>query len=228
MLDMPGLRSTNIVKMLSLSTSGRAPKQPAEQREATILAGARRVFAGRSFAQADTTELAAAAGVKPAALYRYFPSKRDLYLATLRDAGPRLLELWRRAIAAAPEPEEALRSIGVAYYDHAASRSPVMRLWFQAVGEASDPEVRAIVAETIGESVGLVAGIIAQGQERGTFAPSLDPRAEAWRFMGIGLSMDIMHVLGFGADLDRRRVESWGAAFIDSLRAPYPAGSEIV
>lgn len=211
-----------IVKMVSLSTSTRAPKQPAEQREATILAGARRVFAGRSFAQADTAELAAAAGVKPAALYRYFPSKRELYLSTLRDAGPRLLELWRRAIAANGEPEEALRSIGMAYYDHAASRSPVMRLWFQAVGETSDPEVHAIVAETIGEAVGLIADIIARGQGRGTFSPSLDPRAEAWRFMGIGLSMDIMHVLGFGADIDRAKVESWGDAFIASLRNPEP------
>ena len=205
--------------MVSLSSSARAPKQHAAERQATILAGARRVFAASSFAQADTAELAAAAGVKPAALYRYFPSKRELYLATLRDAGPRLLALWRRAIEAAPDPGEALRSIGMAYYDHAASRSPVMRLWFQAVGEASDPEVRAIVAQTLGDAVALVAGVIAEGQRRGMFAATLEPRAEAWRFMGIGLSMDVIHVLGFEADLDRPRVESWGETFIDSIRA---------
>jgi len=199
------------------SLSGRAPKQPAPQREATILAGARKVFARSSFAQADTSALAAAAGVKPAALYRYFPTKRDLYLATLRDAGPRLLAHWRDTRAAAPDPASALRAIGMAYYDHAAGRSPTMRLWFQAVGEASDPEVRAIVAETLGAAVDEVAATIAEAQAEGAFRPDLDPRAEAWRFMGIGLSMDLVHVLGFESDLDRGKVERWGDAFIESL-----------
>lgn len=213
-----------IVKMVSLS--GRAPKQPAAQREATILAGARRVFAGSSFAQADTADLAAAAGVKPAALYRYFPSKRDLYLATLRDAGPRLIQLWRRAIESSPGPEEALHSIGMAYYDHASSRSPVMRLWFQAVAEASDPEVRGIVAGTLGEAVEVIADLIREGQRTGRFDSALDARADAWRFMGIGLSMDLVHVLGFETDLNRQTVEEWGEAFIDSLRAKGRAGRE--
>jgi AcrR family transcriptional regulator len=202
-----------------VSLSGRAPKQRAAEREATILAGARRVFAGASFAQADTAELAAAAGVKPAALYRYFPTKRDLYLATLRDAGPRLLALWRAARDEADDPAEALRNIGMAYYDHARGRSPVMRLWFQAVGEASDPEVREIVAGTLGEAVEVIASIIRAGQATGAFSGEVDARADAWRFMGIGLSMDVAAVLGFDADLTRETVQRWGDGFIDSLRA---------
>ncbi len=203
--------------MNSLS-SGRAPKQRAEDRRRTILAGASSVFAGASFAQADTGDLAAAAGVTPPALYRYFPTKRHLYLATLADAGPKLLELWQRALSAAPDPASAIKDIGMAYYGHARSRSPIMRLWFQAVGEAADPEVRALVAETLGKAVGLVQAVIEDGQRAGVFRDDMDTRTAAWEFMGIGFSMDLAHVLGFGDDLSRETVEEMGDRFIDSLR----------
>jgi len=203
--------------MNSLS-SRRAPKQKAEDRRKNILSAASGVFAGASFAQADTGDLAKAAGIKPPALYRYFPTKRHLYLATLADAGPKLVDLWRRALSAAPDPASAIKDIGMAYYDHARSRSPTMRLWFQAVGEASDPEVRAVVAETLGEAVGLVQAVIEEGQRSGAFRREMDPRTAAWEFMGIGFSMDLAHVLGFEQDLSRATVEEMGDRFIDSLR----------
>jgi hypothetical protein len=106
----------------------------------------------------------------------------------------------------------------MAYYDHAKGRSPVMRLWFQAVGEASDQEVREIVAGTLGDAVEVIASIIRAGQATGDFSGEVDARADAWRFMGIGLSMDVAAVLGFDADLTREAVQRWGDSFIDSLR----------
>lgn len=214
--------------MKSLS-SGRAPRQSAATREAGILAGAVRVFAEASFAQTDTAELAAAAGVSPAALYRYFPSKRDLYVATLRDAGPRLLALWRQARDTNPDPAGVIWDIGMAYYDHIMNASPFLKLWFQALGEASDPDIRALVAETLGGGAEIIAGVIRDGQAAGEFRADLDARAEAWRFMGIGFSMNVTEILGFTADYTRADVERWGRHFIDSLRtdALHSPGKEV-
>lgn len=196
----------------------RAPKQPAHERKRTILDGARSVFAASSYAQAETADLAKAAGVKPAALYRYFPSKRDLYLATLRDAGPRLLELWRQAIDQAEDPLAAIWTLGMAYYDHVESHSAVMRLWFQALGETADPEVRETVAATVGGAVDLLVKNIEDGKARGLIREDVEPRLAAWHFMAIGFSFDIIHLLGFDADLGRARAEEWGRLYIDSLR----------
>lgn len=198
----------------------RAPRQSAEVRREAILAGAREVFAASSYGQADTAGLAAAAGVKAPALYRYFPTKRDLYLATLADAGPRLLAIWERALAAVDDPARAIWEIGMGYYDHTASRSPTMRLWFQAVGETADPEVRTLVRETLGGAVALVAATIEKGQAAGRFRRDLDARAAAWYFMGIGLSMDVLFQLGFQDDLSREEAEAWGRMFLESIRAP--------
>lgn len=197
----------------------RAPKQPADERRKTILAGAQEVFAGASYAQADTNELAAAAGVKPAALYRYFPTKRDLYLATLADAGPKLLRLWEQGLERAEDPLEAMRSIGMAYYDHAEGRSPTMRLWFQAVGEASDPEVREVVGQTIGGAVALLKKNLEAGMEEGLVRADLDVVTAAWHFMAIGFAMDLIHQLGFNEELNRERVAAWGKLYLDSIRA---------
>lgn len=202
----------------------RAKRQPAQTRRENILAGARDVFARSSYGQADTAELAAAAGVKAPALYRYFPTKRDLYLATLADAGPRLLAIWERALAAFESPADGIWEIGMGYYDHTVSRSPMMRLWFQAVGETADPEVRTLVRETLGGSVALIASAIAKGQANGQFRRDLDARAAAWYFMGIGFSMDLLFQLGFEDDLTRDEAEAWGRMFLESLRSS--AGAE--
>lgn len=198
----------------------RAPKQPAHQRRRTILDGAGSVFAASSYANADTAALAKAAGVKPAALYRYFPGKRDLYLATLKDAGPRLLALWRSAIEGATDPLDAIWTLGMAYYDHVQSRSAVMRLWFQALGEASDPEVRETVAATVSGAVDLLAKNIDDGKKQGLIRHDVDSRVAAWHLMAIGYTFDIIHLLGLDADMGRARAEEWGRFYIDSLREP--------
>ena len=52
-----------------------------EERKAAILQAARRVFAQKGFDGTTTRELAQAAGVSEALLYKHFPSKESLYVA---------------------------------------------------------------------------------------------------------------------------------------------------
>lgn len=207
----------------------RAPKRPADERRRLILEGAQSVFANAGYADAGTDALARAAGVAPSAIYRYFPGKRDLYLAALRDAAPRLLALWSERGRAVPDPLEAIRLFGLEYYDHLQGRSDYARLWFRALGEAEDPDVRSILAENFLAMVEAVARLVAAAQEAGTARRDLDPRVAAWHFMAIGFSFDLVHHLGLDAELDRDRVEAWGRLFIDSLReAPHERDSTTI
>lgn len=59
-------------------TATRRPRRPAAERRAQILAAARTLFAERGFHAATTRELAAAADVNDALLYRYFPDKQAI------------------------------------------------------------------------------------------------------------------------------------------------------
>jgi len=55
-----------------------------DDRRAQILAAARRLFLQRPYSEVSMAELAAAAGVARGLLHHYFGSKRDLYLAVVR------------------------------------------------------------------------------------------------------------------------------------------------
>lgn len=57
---------------------------PSEDRKVLILDAARRVFSQRGFDAAKTLEIARAANVSEALVYRHYPSKLSLYRAVLR------------------------------------------------------------------------------------------------------------------------------------------------
>jgi AcrR family transcriptional regulator len=65
---------------------GRRPRRPSEARRAEVLAAARRLFAERGFHATSTRELAQAADINDALLYRYFPSKDAILTALVDEA----------------------------------------------------------------------------------------------------------------------------------------------
>jgi TetR/AcrR family transcriptional regulator len=196
----------------------RAPKRAAHERRRLILEGAQSVFAASSYARAGTSEVAKAAGVSAPALYRYFPSKKDLYLSTLAAASPRLLEIWKRAAAETADPLEMFWTIGRGYYEHVRSRSPITRIWFQALAEAGDPEVRGALRENFIAGVDFLEENLKKGKIQGVVRRDLDTRAAAWHFMAIGLTFDLIHLLHLDEELNRRRVENWGRLYLASIR----------
>jgi AcrR family transcriptional regulator len=60
-----------------------SPSGPASPTRERIVAAAARVMNGSGLARATTKEIARAAGCSEATLYKYFPSKEDLFLAVL-------------------------------------------------------------------------------------------------------------------------------------------------
>jgi len=196
----------------------RAPKRPAEERKRIILESAQEAFASGGYAQVGTGDVARAAGVSSPALYRYFPSKRDLYLATLRAAGPKLLAHWEHTAEETDDPLRTIREIGMAYYDHVQGRAPVMGIWFQALAEAGDAEVREQLATSFTAAIDLLERNLDEGKARGMVRTDVDSRVAAWHFMAIGLTFDLVHRLDLQGELDREAVEAWGELYIDSIR----------
>jgi AcrR family transcriptional regulator len=145
----------------------RARRLPAEDRRRQIIESAREVFASQSFAKVGTADLAKAVGVSEPALYRYFSGKKELFLATLRSTAPKLLDLWQNIASDVDDPLETLWSIGIDYYDHLQSHSGNMRLQFQAISEAHDPEIRQALRENFASFVDFVAETLDEGKRRG-------------------------------------------------------------
>jgi AcrR family transcriptional regulator len=114
-----------------------------DQRRAQLLALATRAFSDRAYDDVSIDDLAKVAGISKGLLFHYFPTKRDLYVAGLREISDELVA----AIAAVPDdlaPIERVRAGLDAYLDHIHRHSRAFVALMRG-GIGSDPEVAAVV-----------------------------------------------------------------------------------
>jgi len=195
----------------------RAPRRSAQQRRRLILQSAQAVFAANNYARVGTADLAKAAGISEPALYRYFASKKDLFISTIQDSGLRLLEVWERLAMEVVNPLDIIWAIGLGYYDHLRSRSPVMKLLFQAISEADDPDIRRALHENFASLIRFLMENIEEAKRRRLIRQDVDTVVAAWQFMAMGLGLDLIHLLSFTDDIDRSAVEEWQRLYLSSI-----------
>ncbi len=63
-----------------------------EERRRQLVALGHELFSSRTYDEVSIDELAKAAGISKGLLYHYFPTKRDFYIATVREAAQQLLD----------------------------------------------------------------------------------------------------------------------------------------
>jgi AcrR family transcriptional regulator len=133
------------------------------RREQLIAVGAQ-MFAGRSYDDVWMDEVAAEVGASKALLYHYFPSKRDFYVAVIRDQAERMREITE------PDPEleplDRLRAGVERFLDYAEAHAAGFRTLHRG-GLGSDAQIRAIIDEAhTRHAERLLAGIGAEGAAR--------------------------------------------------------------
>ena len=114
-----------------------------EQRRAQLLELAKRAFSDRAYDDVSIDDLAKVANISKGLLYHYFPTKRDIYVAGLREISDELVE----AITQVPQslaPIDQVRGSVDAYLEHIARHSRAFVALMRG-GIGSDPEVAAIV-----------------------------------------------------------------------------------
>jgi AcrR family transcriptional regulator len=115
-----------------MKASSRTPQQAAKREQ--IVGAASRVFAARPYHVVRMDDVAAAARVGKGTLYRYFPSKEDLYLGVVAGAFDLLISELERVEAEGLAPEVALSRMIEAIVETFARHLPFFRLMQQ--GEA--------------------------------------------------------------------------------------------
>jgi AcrR family transcriptional regulator len=95
----------------------RRPRRPAAERRREILAAARTLFAERGFDATTTRDLATAADINDALIYRYFPDKQAI-LAALVDEAIAVFQGLPKAPDQAPMPLDGLLElVGTGFVD---------------------------------------------------------------------------------------------------------------
>jgi AcrR family transcriptional regulator len=161
-----------------------------EARRRQILDGARRTFARDGYEGATVPRLEADIGLSRGAIFSYFPSKLDLFVALAEDDQQQLGELWLNGgfEAVVHHVAESPDWVGV-YLDvpRMLHTDPSLRERWAAF----NPEVQVRLAAAIGEQ-----------QQQGTVRADLTVDAIG-RFLGVVLDgLAVQQGAGFGVDVD--------------------------
>jgi AcrR family transcriptional regulator len=137
-------------------TTPRTLSTAAARRE-TALAAAVGVFAERGYG-APTTEIAKAAGISQAYLFRLFPTKAELFAAVCGVARERMLHTFRKAAARARAADlDPLEEMGHAYNELLEQDRDVLLVQLHSqVAASAEPLVRDAMRRTFRELYELV------------------------------------------------------------------------
>jgi AcrR family transcriptional regulator len=127
---------------MASSTTPTRTLSTADERRETILQAAERVFAARGLHGTPTLEIAKAAGISQAYLFRLFPTKAELFLALNDRCNARIRETFTDAAQAARAAgEDVLPAMGMAYIGLLADRNLLLNQ-LHSFAACDDPALR--------------------------------------------------------------------------------------
>ena len=138
-----------------------------------ILEGAGRAFAASGF-RANLPAIAAEAGVSVGLIYRYFPSKEELFLAVCSQQTEAKLDELARTLASIPDPRarlEAAISVFVSSLEEESWGAIVVHAWAEA---DRNPRVRDLLQRMFDQERGFAAMFIREAIARGEASPDLN------------------------------------------------------
>jgi TetR/AcrR family transcriptional regulator len=157
--------------------NGKTPQRrdPAGTRQ-KLLSAARHEFAKSGLAGARVDEIAARAGVNKQLVYHYFGDKDALYLAVLEWVYEELRTQERKLNLAGLPPEQAIRKLIEASFDHLAAHPDfIVLLNDENRGGARHVQGSGRIEAMHSPLVSMVSKILSEGVRAGTFRKGVNP-----------------------------------------------------
>lgn len=151
------------------------------RRRAEVVHAALQAFREHGYHQTTLDDIASRLGIRPSALYHYFPDKETLLYHCHREASREVERLLAAAEARCDQPLEQLRHVireHVRVMTETLEGSP---LAFEVTALAPERQVEIVAARDRYERG--IRQIIARGIEQGTFRP-VDPKLATFAILG--------------------------------------------
>lgn len=146
-----------------------------------ILQSARTLVSEGGWKEAQVASVASAAGIATGTVYRYFPSKAELFAEVLAAVSQREVDVLSD-IAAGDDTAQARLHTSVSTFVRRAMRNP--RLAYALIAEPCDKEIdeaRLVYRAAISE---VIRAIVTAGQEAGEMASDIHPEIAASVIVG--------------------------------------------
>ena len=188
--------------MAAIPADEQAPSRQrlsAEERRATIIDAARRLFGRNGFHRTGTSDIAAAAGCSEPVIYKHFASKQALFIAVLADR----VGYMRDRFAAAAQGEGDLFDAYLRFVRGLAGDPKVAelsRLRYLALSLTDEPEIHAGLVAMVANWQASVRAAVEVARENGRIREDADVESVAMLFFGLAQAAGFMSALeGEGA-----------------------------
>jgi AcrR family transcriptional regulator len=175
-----------------MATTVKAPRQrvPAAERRDALIEAAVEEFSRTGLHGTPVDRIAKRVGVAQPYVFSLFPTKRDLFIATVERCFERVTATFDEAVAAfdpasAAEDEDAMTAIGGSYVEMLGDDHALLMMQLQAYAACDDPVIREHVSEAYDRL----------SKHIGALVPP-DRQAELMDFMAHGVWMTVRTAMG--------------------------------
>jgi len=167
----------------------------AEQRREQILTCSIDVLAKSNYQKMRVVDIAELVGVSEAAIYKYFPTKKHLFLAVLKYLSDRLINSLTSVIEAEADTFEALRKAASAFADPDVNPPDHVRIRSKAIAEVDEPEIAGQLQYDHLRFVLLLRDIVEKGEHQGVFRSDLGIDTIVLLLDAVGMFVETLKLL---------------------------------
>ena len=201
--------------------SGPAPRwtpvfeRISDEKRKRVLETAKAAFARYGFAGTNVNRVAETAGISVGALYKYFRTKEDLFLAIIEESHAFLEETLHSILASEPDFFRRIEAILRVAVRSAQDDPDLIRLYVACTTEELAPLADQLSGRIESVSAELYSRMVAEASAAGQIRRDVDPAVTAWLLDDIFLSVQFSYASTYYRD--RLRVFADGADDPDTI-----------
>lgn len=165
--------------------SGTSVAERRENRRDEILRAAQDLFHRQGYANTSLDDIARAVGIKREGVYYYFPNRTQILITIIKPLGLQLRDRVREILESDATPEEKICQTVENHLMRFENRFAESKITLRDDYFAENEGVLSEMQPIWDEYEKLWIGIIREGQDKGVFDPTLDPRLAHLGILGL-------------------------------------------
>lgn len=150
-------------------------------------------FSRTNYEKATTALLAREAGVAEGTLYKYFPSKKELFLACCRYIEEQLLARYEAIYRECGDrPLEYLKRVSASYLEFVRDNPSMRKFLAFVLNNTFDEDFRRELEGFMDLNIRTTERMLRRGQEMGEIREDIDPHVVAWFYVGAYFTIILM------------------------------------
>ena len=182
------------------------PSQTHEKRK-QLLPIVARTFAELGYRRATTAELAQRCKVRENILYRLWPNKKFMFIASIDYVYDQAASTWREVLSENDDTTDAAVRLLTHEAEHY-GESGLHRIIFAGLSEIDEPEIREALRKMYGRFHRFIRRQIATHRNGAPTNGLPDETASAWAIVGLGYVANIGRELGLLTGRGRKKIFS--------------------